>query len=252
MRGTNPNREYPELPLIGVGGVLLRDGKILLAKRKNEPGKGLWSIPGGLVEPNETLGDAVKREIEEETGLNVEPLKPVHVAEVIDRDDEGRIKYHYLIVDYLCRVIGGALRPGDDAKEVRWIPLDKAKELPLTATTRKLLEELTKEFFLVIRNRDVSRFLMAVPKGHKHIRAILELEDGSIIVLHEATMESIARAVVEVEMHPRRRAILLEGRELDIRKEGYDRYQLIEVELPEEIIEEEVTKLLGMSGGEES
>lgn len=250
MRETSPARKYPELPLIAVGGVLLKNGKVLLVKRKNEPGKGLWSIPGGLVEPNETLRDAVKRELREETGLDVEPLRVIHVAEVVEKDSEGRTKYHYVIVDHLCRIIGGTLRPGDDAKEVRWVSLSRAKELPITDTTRKLLEELTKGFFLVIKNRDVSRFLMAVPKGHKHIRAIIELKDGSLIVLHEATMENIARAVVEVELHPRREAILLKGVELEERKEGYGRYQLMEVELPDEAIKKEVTRLLGMDVGE--
>ncbi len=248
----NTRREYPEVPLVGVGGVLLRDGKILLAKRKNEPGKGLWSIPGGLVEPGETLSEAVKREIREETGLEIEPVRPIHVAEVVERDEEGRIRYHYVLVDYLCRVVEGALRPGDDAKEVRWIPLERAKELPLTSSTKKLIDELTKGFFMVIRNRDVARVLMAVPKGHKHMRVVFELSDGSLIVFQEATMENVARAVVEVEMHPKRRAILLKGGELESRKEGYDKYQLIEEDVPDEEIEEEVTKLLGMDGERES
>ncbi|MDK2373255.1 MAG: NUDIX hydrolase [Candidatus Korarchaeota archaeon] len=250
MRDTR--REYPEVPLVGVGGVLLRNGRILLAKRKNEPGKGLWSVPGGLVEPGETLEETVRREIREETGLEVEATRPIHVAEVVERDEEGRIKYHYVLVDYLCRVTGGVLRPGDDAKEVRWIPLERAKDLPLTSSTKKLIEELTRGFFMVIRNRDVERVLMAVPRGHKHMRVMLELSDGSLMVFQEATMENIARAMVEVEMHPQRRAILLKGRELASRKEEYDRYQLLEEEVPEEEIEEEVTRLLSMNSERES
>ncbi len=232
--------------MVGVGGILLKDGKILLIKRKNEPGKGLWSVPGGLVEPGETLEKAIRREIREETGLDVEVVRPIHVAEVVERDEDGRIRYHYVLVDFLCREAGGRIRPGDDAKEVRWIPLDRAGDLPLTRTTKELIEELTRSFFLVVRNRDISRVLMAVPKGHEHMRTIFELGDGSLIVFQEATMENVARAVVEVEMHPRRRALILVGKELENRKEGYDKYQLIEEDVPEENVINEVTRLLGL------
>ncbi len=219
-----------------------------MVRRKKEPGEGLWSVPGGLVESGETLKEATRREIKEETGLDVEVLGPVYVDEVVVKDDEGRIKYHYVLVDFLCRVVGGSLRPGDDAKEVRWIELHRAKELPLTDSTKRLISRITEGIFLVVRNRDVKRVLLGVPKGHKHMRVIFQLRDGSLIVFQEATMENVARAVVEVEMHPQRRALSLVGMELDERKEDYDRYQLIEEERLEEEIEEEITKLLRMDG----
>jgi len=245
--GGTVRREYPELPLVGVGGVLLRDGKILLTKRKREPGKGLWSVPGGLVEAGETMKEALKREMRADTNLDVAVVRPVYVDEVLIRDEEGRIRYHYILVDFLCRVRGGTLRTGDDAKEVRWIDIRRAKELPLTDSTRRLLEELTRGTLLVVRNRDVERVLIGIPKGHKHIRVVFQLSNGSVIVFQEATMENAARAMVEVEMHPQRRALSLAGRELDERKEGYDRYQLIEEDRADEEIEEEISRLLGMS-----
>ncbi len=246
------NREYPKHPLVGVGGVLIKDNKILLVKRKNEPGKGLWAIPGGLVEPGETLRDAVRREVKEETNLTVDVLRPINADEIVVRDEEGRIKYHYVLVDFLCRVVEGSLKPGDDAKEVRWIDMKRAKELKLTDSTRTLLDKITEGFFLVIRNKNVRRVLMGVPKGHEHMRIAFELDDGSIIVFHEATMENVSRGMVEVEMHPTRNAISLLGVELDERKEGYSRYQLIEEDKKESEIVEELTNLLGMKDEEKS
>ncbi len=251
MRETR-NREYPEYPLVGVGGVLIKDSKILLVKRKNEPGKGLWAIPGGLVEPGETLKEAVRREIKEETNLVVEVLRPINTDEIVVRDEEGRIRYHYVLVDFLCKVVEGRLRPGDDAKEVRWIDMRKAEKLQLTDSTRKLLNRITEGFFLVVRNRDIKKVLMGVPKGHEHMRVAFELVDGSTIVFHEATMENISRGIVEIEMHPTRRALSLIGKELDKRKEGYSKYQLIEEDRDESEIVEELTELLGIEGKEKS
>jgi len=252
VRKTEIRREYPDIPLVGVGGVIIKDEKILLTKRKREPGKGQWSIPGGLVEPGETLVEAVIREIKEETNLEVEALKPIYTDEVVVRDEESRIRYHYVLIDYLCRLKGGSLRPGDDAKEVRWIKLSEAKKLNLTRSTYRLIDRLTEGFFLVVRNRDVKRVLIGTPRGHKHHRVIFELTDGSIIVFHEATMENLARAMVELEMHPYRKAICLVGRELDNRKEGYDKYQLIEEDIPEDEVIGMITKLLGMERANES
>ncbi len=255
MRGLR--REYPDVPLVGVGGVLLEDNKILLIRRKNEPGKGLWSIPGGLVRLGERLDEAVEREVSEETGLRVAAERPIYAFDYVEVDGEGRVRYHYVIVDYLCRRVGGSLRPGGDAKEVRWTRLEDSLHLMLTDGTRKLIEEIRKPFSLVIKNRDVKKVLIGVPEGHKHARTVIVLRDGSKLILQEATMENLARAAVEVEMHPLRRAISLSARELggEERKEGYDRYQLLEDDRPEEdIIREITTEVLGSvgpAGGEE-
>jgi ADP-ribose pyrophosphatase YjhB (NUDIX family) len=116
------SREYPERPLLGVGGVVIQNGHALLVRRATEPLKGEWSIPGGLVELGEKLVDAVKREVLEETGLTVEPGEVLELFDSIWRDGEGRCQYHYVLVDYLCRVIGGQLLAATDVSDARWIP----------------------------------------------------------------------------------------------------------------------------------
>ena len=112
-------REFPSAPLVGVGALIVEAGKILLVRRAQEPLKGRWSIPGGLLELGEPLQDGVRREVREETGLEVEPTEPI---EILDRIycEEGRVRYHYVIVDYLCRVTGGSLQAASDAAEVHW------------------------------------------------------------------------------------------------------------------------------------
>jgi 8-oxo-dGTP diphosphatase len=112
-------REFPEAPLAGVGAVIVQAGRVLLVRRGREPLKGEWSIPGGLIEIGETLEDAVAREVREETGLEVEPVELIELLERIHRDGD-RVRYHYVIADYLCRVTGGRLAAASDADEVRW------------------------------------------------------------------------------------------------------------------------------------
>ncbi len=112
-------REYPSAPLVGVGAVIVHQGRVLLVKRGTEPAKGKWSIPGGLIELGESLTDALVREVREETGLTVEPVQLVELLDRIHRDGE-RIRYHYVIADYLCRVAGGSLKAASDADAVRW------------------------------------------------------------------------------------------------------------------------------------
>jgi ADP-ribose pyrophosphatase YjhB (NUDIX family) len=112
-------REFPEVPLVGVGAILVHEGRLLLIRRGSEPMKGRWSIPGGLVELGEELTTAVRRECLEETGLTVEP---VALVELLDRihHHETRVRYHYVIADYLCRLTAGEPRAGSDAAEVYW------------------------------------------------------------------------------------------------------------------------------------
>src|SRR5271170_525334 len=111
-------RKYPKHPLVGVGALIFtrsgRRGPILMVERAGEPLKGYWSLPGGLVETGELLEDAVKREILEETGLRIAVLRRFDIFERIMRDHRGRTEYHYLLVDYICKVVGGKLRAGDD------------------------------------------------------------------------------------------------------------------------------------------
>ena len=113
-------REFPSAPLIGVGAVVVDQGRVLLVRRGTEPMKGQWSLPGGLVELGEPLLAAVVREVREETGLMVEPVELVELLDRIHLHGE-RVRYHYVIADYLCRVVGGSLLAASDAEEVRWV-----------------------------------------------------------------------------------------------------------------------------------
>ena len=140
MKG--PRREYPEIPLVGVGTVTIKNGKILLVKRAFDPGAGKWSIPGGLVEVGEKLSEAATRETEEETGIQVEILELINVFDMIDLDDAKEVKYHYVLVDFLSKPIGGKERVCDEVTEIKWVTFDEAKVMDLTRTARKALEEL--------------------------------------------------------------------------------------------------------------
>jgi ADP-ribose pyrophosphatase YjhB (NUDIX family) len=113
-------REFPQAPLVGVGAVIVEEGRVLLVRRGSEPLKGHWTLPGGVLEVGETLAAGVAREAREETGLEVEPLELVEILDRIHRQGE-RVHYHYVIADYLCRVTGGELRAASDADAVRWV-----------------------------------------------------------------------------------------------------------------------------------
>ena len=117
-------REFPSAPVVGVGAVVVKDGKALIVKRAHEPRKGEWSLPGGRVELGEALVDAVRREIKEETGLDI-AVGPI--VEVLDRvhHRDGRVRYHFVIVDYLCTCTGGELCAGDDADDAAWVTSDE-------------------------------------------------------------------------------------------------------------------------------
>jgi 8-oxo-dGTP diphosphatase len=114
-------REFPESPLVGVGAVVVdRIGRVLLVRRGREPLKGHWSLPGGLIEVGESLHAGIVREVLEETGLEVEPVELIELLDRIHRDGD-RVRYHYVIADYLCRVRGGALQAASDADAARWV-----------------------------------------------------------------------------------------------------------------------------------
>jgi ADP-ribose pyrophosphatase YjhB (NUDIX family) len=113
-------REFPEAPLVGVGAVVVDEGRVLLVRRGTEPLRGQWSLPGGLLELGEPLSAGVVREVREETGLIIEPMELIELLDRIHREGE-RVRYHYVIADYLCRVVGGALKAASDADAVRWV-----------------------------------------------------------------------------------------------------------------------------------
>ncbi len=113
-------REFPSSPLLGVGAVVVEQGRVLLVRRGNEPMKGRWSLPGGLLELGESLTAGVVREVREETGLDVEVVELIELLDRIHREGP-RVRYHYVIADYLCRVVGGELLAASDADQVRWV-----------------------------------------------------------------------------------------------------------------------------------
>ncbi len=133
-------RQYPERPILGVGAIIANDGRVLLVERGQDPLKGVWSLPGGVVEAGEQLKDAVRREVREETGLEVEPVSMVEVFERIMPDASGRTEYHYVLIDYLCRVTGGRLHAESDASDARWVPRDELHSYRITEGTLEVIE----------------------------------------------------------------------------------------------------------------
>ena len=126
-------REYPQAPVAAVGGVVIHDGAVLLVKRAYPPRQGEWSLPGGQLELGESLAEGVRREVREETGLDVEVGAVVDVFDRVHRDEAGRIRYHFVIVDFLCQPRGGTLAAGDDAAAARWVPRAEVAALGVNA-----------------------------------------------------------------------------------------------------------------------
>lgn len=135
----NDTRSYPSRPFVGVGAIVVDSGKVLLVKRKHEPLAGEWSIPGGAVEVGETLEGCVAREILEETGLDVTVGPVVEVLDRITRDADGRVRYHYVLVDYLCRVAGGMLQPASDVLDARFVDPSELDAYGVAAITTQVI-----------------------------------------------------------------------------------------------------------------
>ena len=113
-----PSRQYPSRPFIGVGGVVFIGGRVVLVKRRNEPLARRWSLPGGAIELGETLHAGLRRELREEIGIETTIGPLVELLDRITRDTDGRVRYHYVLADYLCHHVSGELRPGSDAETV--------------------------------------------------------------------------------------------------------------------------------------
>jgi len=126
------SREYPDYPRVGVGAVVLHQGCVLLVRRGGQPSAGKWSLPGGLVELGESALDAVRREVAEECGLEIRVVDVAGVIDRIVRDADGRIRYHWVLVDYLARAASDAVTAGSDAADCRWVDVDRVAELDVT------------------------------------------------------------------------------------------------------------------------
>lgn len=136
------HRLYPGRPIVGVGVLIEEDGRYLLVKRAAEPDAGLWSIPGGLIEVGEKAADAAVREALEETGLSVEIMNRVDVVDKIIRDDDGDVRYHFIIIDFLARPLSGEMRPMDDALDAAWAAPEDFIKYELTPTLVELLKRM--------------------------------------------------------------------------------------------------------------
>lgn len=141
MSGNEESRRYPARPLLGVGAVVFQEGKVLLIERGQEPLKGWWTLPGGLVETGERLECAVRREVMEETGLEIHPLEVAAIFERIMPDLEGRTEFHYVIVDYICKLTGGTLKAGSDVSNALWVAVDKLTTLEMAPGTPPVIEK---------------------------------------------------------------------------------------------------------------
>jgi mutator protein MutT len=135
------SREYPDNPLVGVGAVIVQDNRVLLIRRGQAPLLGEWSLPGGVLECGETLREATIREAREETGLIVETGELLGVFERVIRSEDGRVRYHYVLIDFLCRTFRGDLKAGSDAAEVRWFACQELEGLNLPHDTRAVIEK---------------------------------------------------------------------------------------------------------------
>lgn len=132
-------REFPEVPLVGVGAIIIEDSRVLLVKRAHPPLQAQWSIPGGVLEVGELIREAAVREAREETGLIVEPEDLLGVYDRILRNPEERVQYHYVLIDFLCRRVGGELLAASDAAEVRWFTREELSPLKLAEDTQGVI-----------------------------------------------------------------------------------------------------------------
>lgn len=144
-------REYPERPLVGVGGVVIRDERTLLIRRGSAPLEGEWSIPGGMLELGETILEGVRRELLEETAIEVRVLDLIEVFERVTRDEAGKLKYHFVILDYLCEAMGGEAQAGSDVTDVAWARESELSKYSLTPTATRVIQKA----FEIARGRTV-------------------------------------------------------------------------------------------------
>jgi mutator protein MutT len=140
MPDNHHDRLYPQRPLPAVGAVVWNGHAVLLERRGQPPAQGSWAIPGGMLELGETAEDAVRREVQEECGIDITVGPVLGLFQPIYRDEDGRIRYHYLIVDFLAFYQAGELRRGDDAAEVRWVAPEDLDRYALSAATRAMIE----------------------------------------------------------------------------------------------------------------
>ncbi len=137
----SPKREYPDAPVVGVGGVVIHEGRALLIKRGSAPLEGQWSIPGGNLELGESIEEGVRRELTEETGIEVRVLGMIEAFDRIFRDDAGKIQFHFVIVDYLCELLSGEAMAASDVTDTAWVREEDLGRYSLTETATRVLRK---------------------------------------------------------------------------------------------------------------
>jgi 8-oxo-dGTP diphosphatase len=137
----SPKREYPASPVVGVGGVVIHEGRALLIKRGGPPLEGQWSIPGGTLELGESIQEGVRRELLEETGIEVRVGELIEVFDRIFRDAAGKIQYHFVIVDYLCEKISGEAKPASDVTDTAWVREEDLWNYKLTEAATRVIRK---------------------------------------------------------------------------------------------------------------
>ena len=135
-------REYPEFPRVGVGAIVIKEGKVLMVKRAAPPNRNLWAIPGGMLELGETLQQGAEREILEETHVRIRAGKPLYTFDFLEHDADGKVRFHFLIVDLEAEYLGGEIKADDDALDVLWMTPADCQSLPLSKNTLKILRGL--------------------------------------------------------------------------------------------------------------
>lgn len=138
------DRLYPQVPRVAVGAICFQGKRVLLVERNQEPKKGVWTFPGGVVDLGESVTDAVQREVEEECRIVVRPTMLVDAYEHIEFEPNQQVKYHYIILEYLVEYISGDLEPGDDVRDARWIDSHQLDTLSTTQDTRRLIENASR------------------------------------------------------------------------------------------------------------
>ena len=138
-------REYPDTPIAGVGAVIFSGKEMLLVMRGDEPSRGMWGLPGGVVELGERVEEAIVREVEEETGIRVKPLRLLTVLDSIRRDGEGRIRFHYILSEFLCEAVEGELKASTDASDAVWFPVCELDSLEMSRWTREFIKKVAAE-----------------------------------------------------------------------------------------------------------
>ncbi|MGC1684193.1 MAG: NUDIX hydrolase [Candidatus Acidiferrales bacterium] len=137
----SPKREYPDRPVVGIGGVVIHDGCVLLIRRDNPPLQGEWSIPGGTLELGESILEGIRRELQEETGIEVRVLGLIEVFDRIFRDSAGRIQYHFVIVDHLCELISGTARASSDVSDTAWVQENDLQRYSLSEAATRVVRK---------------------------------------------------------------------------------------------------------------